>query len=167
MMRYYNIFSNSYGFSEVFILDIKSWKSMLKDFRYWCLLIHIRYDIEKVNSSMIGIHWWFTLLLIDFLWTTYLKMSRFPHIELWPFFGPLVFSMFLSHNEFWSFWGPPSSLTFRNVNNDGQSIFWRSGGETTEKKDKREQNNIVRVFWWKRRPPKAGDVFTKIRLMPV
>ena len=29
------------------------------------------------------------------------------------------------------------------------------------------QNNIVRVFWWKRRRPKAGDVFTKTRLMPV
>ncbi len=29
------------------------------------------------------------------------------------------------------------------------------------------QNNIVRVIWWKRRRPKAGDVFTKRRLMPV
>ncbi len=28
------------------------------------------------------------------------------------------------------------------------------------------QNHFVRVFWWKRRRPKAGDVFTKTRLMP-
>ena len=30
-----------------------------------------------------------------------------PHIEFWPFSGPLVFSMFSPHNEFGPFWGPP------------------------------------------------------------
>ena len=66
------------------------------------------------------------------------KDVRFYHILA--ILGPLVFSMFLPHNEFWPFLGLPSPLTFHKVNNDGQSILLGAGGETTEKKDKREQN---------------------------
>ena len=46
----------------------------------------------------------------------------------------------------------PLSLVSSEMNN--KERHWRT-------------NNIVRVFWWKRRRPKAGDVFTKTRLMPV
>ena len=31
-----------------------------------------------------------------------------PHVELWPFLGTLIFSMFLLHNEFWPFLVSPS-----------------------------------------------------------
>ena len=85
-------------------------------------------------------------------------------------FGPLVFSMFLPHNEFWPFWGPPPSpLTFPQSQYRWSMRFFgrrKGGGETTEKKDKREQNNTVRVFV-KMTPAEGRRRFQKTRLMPV
>ena len=86
----------------------------------------------------------------------------------------------LPHIAFWPFFGLPSPLTFHNVKNHGgkensqgtknkrkQRKQHKTNRKKTTKNDTGGTNNIVRVFWWKRRRPKAGDVFTKTRLMPV